>query len=108
VSRPFGAGLGIGTFCDNDGVAMPPIDAAIRIANAVRVELIENRSAIRGFRFLVNASSCRAFGSFIVLYVKRISFFRENIVAIPVVASLKGADQKRPSSSSIRISRFPA
>src|ERR1700731_782689 len=78
VTRPFGAGLGIGTACASgagtvcakDGVTAPPIDAAIRSARAVRAAGRRNCSAIRDFLFPVNASSCRAFGAFIALCAK--------------------------------------
>jgi hypothetical protein len=42
------------------------MDAAISNANPVRMP-IANRSAIRKFGFLFNASSCPAFGHFIVV-----------------------------------------
>jgi hypothetical protein len=46
------------------------MDAAISNANPVRMPAPANRSALRDLGFLFNASSCLAFGSFIVVSAK--------------------------------------
>ncbi len=73
--RAFGAGFGIGTVCaeaelTTDRVVTPTMDAAISNANPVRMPLSANCLAIPSFRFLFNASSCQAFGHFIVVSAK--------------------------------------
>src|SRR3982074_351648 len=103
-TRPFGAGLGIGTVCAVDGVTRPDMEATISNARAVRARGPANCSVIRSLAFLFNASSCRAFSHFIVVRQREISFFRENMLPNPA----RDVSQKRLSSSSTRISRFPA
>ena len=67
---PFAVGFGIGTLCAEADVATAAMDAAISNANPVRMPALANRSALRDLGFLFNASSCLAFGSFIVVSVK--------------------------------------
>jgi hypothetical protein len=74
--RPFGAGFGIGTvcvegtLCAEDGTATLIMDAAISMAMPIRMPRIASCSVIASFEFLFNASSCLAFGHFIVLSAK--------------------------------------
>jgi hypothetical protein len=65
-----GAGFGIGTVCAEADIATQVKDAAISKANPVRIPALANRSALRDFGFLFNASSCLALGHFIVVSVK--------------------------------------
>src|SRR6266404_4183475 len=69
-SRPFGAGFGNGTVCAEADVATPAMDAAISNANPARTPAPANRSPLRDFGFLFNASSCLALGHFIVVSAK--------------------------------------
>jgi hypothetical protein len=82
MSRAFGAGFGIGTVCGTgtlgaeDRVAPLIMNAAISNANPARSPVSANRSAMRSFGFLFNASSCLAFGHFIVVSAKGDMVFR--------------------------------
>ena len=62
--------FGIGTACAEHGVTMPVRDAAISNAKPGRTPGIANLAVIRSSGFLVNASSCQAFGDFIVVWAK--------------------------------------
>jgi hypothetical protein len=73
-SRAFGAGFGIGTVCAaedlaTDSVATQIMDAVTSNAKPLRTP-IANCFAIRWFGSLFNASSCPAFGHFIVVSPK--------------------------------------
>src|ERR1700740_3233277 len=68
--RAFGAGLGTGTVCADDGIVMPVRNAAITTASPARRPGLTNCAAVRSFGFLFNASSCQASGHFIVVSAK--------------------------------------
>jgi len=56
-SRPLGAGLGTGTVCAEDNVAVPNTDAATINASAVRVPATGSDSVLGDVAILFNAQS---------------------------------------------------
>ena len=110
-SRPFGAGFGIGTVCAVEVTtgSVAPIDGCRDQQRQRRMRDAQRRRIVRPFEFWISVqrvvlSACALLSWF---RQKEVSFFREISCQFRRRPARSPA-QKPPSSSSTRISRFPA